>query len=125
MATFLPPDFVYVPEHRVDDAIEAAAELMKVFRRGGPDITKAEALKHLKTLVKAVKAAGGEELATRAANKSMRGEPGAGTWIYDAFEHAAALEEDESDGAVRMEFGHAHTIVMLGADPELLDFFFQ
>lgn len=125
MASTLPPDFVYVPEGLVDDAIKAAHKLMGLFLRGGPNITKPEASEHLKTLVAAVEAAGSEELAARAAGKSMRGQRGAGTWIYDALEHAAALEGDESDGAVPMEFGHAHTIVMLGADPGLLDCFFE
>lgn len=117
--TSLPPDEIVIPPDDVDAAAEAATELMSLFRRGGPAITKKEAVEHLKILVAAVRAAGGAELAARAAGKSMRNQRGAGVWIYDALEHAAAME----DGAP-LQFGHAHTIAMLGADPAILDCFF-
>ena len=126
-ATTLPPDHVRVPEDFVDDAAEAAGELLEFFHCKTPPITKDEVGEHMATIKAAIKAAGCKELALRTAGKSLTGAGAArqqrSLWIYDALEHANNMEGDEGDAL--MEFGHAATLAMLVAEPDIFDFFFE
>ena len=118
------PDYVYLSDDAFEEAAEAADELLKLFRRTGPGIKIEEARADLSTLAAAVTASGCKELVRRTAGKSLVGRRGASTWIYDAFEHVAQMEPTFEDDKVPMEFRHAHTIVMLANEPDILECFY-
>ena len=118
------PDNVYLPDDAAEKAADAADELIKLFRSTGPGIKIEEARAYLSTLAAAVQASGCEELVRRTDGKSLSNQRYAGTWIYDALEHISQLEPTFDDDTVPVEFRHAHTIVMLANEPDILECFY-